>query len=1005
MARVPVLKPLSGKLVYVEESDLAAAKDEGYGVPTAQEVAQAELGEKYGGIEAKVGAVVGGALRGATLSGSDLLASQLGLGERLRAYQELEPGLSIGSEVVGAVAPIIASAIATAPAGGAGAAPIIGSLAARIAAQAPAALAMRAGERAVAGLGLAAAEGATQGIGRTALRFGVQGAAEGALQGAGREAGQLALDNQLNGERIGQIAAAGLTGGALGFGLGGGIGAGAGLLGKVARRGAPAAAQEAAGRVEAPLADLATPLEAGAVKAPVGAVGDVLEAVPVGAVAPLEAAPLGAVAPFDDATLRGDPLLRRRLAHAQNFGEVSAAEPLGDVLEAVPAAGEVAPLGASAATTLDDVTAATFVDSLTPPPGVSRPVAKTLLKVKGRMAGLKGAELDDAMRLAEPKTRAAALDGKKRLAELVSGKQPEGGLLVKAQPESIQADLDRKWVLEQKTATLIRNGDLKIASYKGLVSSDADSLLGQRAFATEALQQSIDDIDRAILEGKQQYAQTGLPQLRHELLLAQREVGAALELGGAEGAEAAYKALDVGAKRAVGRTTSNFQGLPNMGAQHRRLLTDILEPVYGRLRTGLEDEAIWGAAGAQNRRMNAPMAASFDKSGMVMQSWYHGTSYGAHPTNPWLSGRVANPESILSNITATTKPTENIAYKALIEQIADQTQWQKAALEFGNLSELPVHRAEMTELAALNVRLQKKLIEGAQIAKAQKTLADLGAGVGFLPKWISPLLGTRTVLRAAEMLDNIAEGKAGTVAAGVTKAADAIGKTSVVAVKRAPTTGVAAAAFAAKAASVRKLAEQLPAIEAQVAKQTEWLAEQAPTARTEAVKTAVRQVDYLNANLPKGLKAPTPYAQDLPPTRAQIQTWLVRLRTVENPASLLDDVASGKLSPEAVDAVRTVYPATFADMQARVVQKLAKLQAEGRAPNVATRTQLGLLLGIPTDPLLMPQSMRAIQGIYPPPASAGPSGALLPVRRGPPPNIAKNYQSGSEGIALTSELK
>jgi hypothetical protein len=949
MARVPVLKPLSGKLVYVEESDLAAAKDEGYGVPTAQEVAQAELGEKYGGIEAKVGAVVGGALRGATLSGSDLLASQLGLGERLRAYQELEPGLSIGSEVVGAVAPIIASAIATAPAGGAGAAPIIGSLAARIAAQAPAALAMRAGERAVAGLGLAAAEGATQGIGRTALRFGVQGAAEGALQGAGREAGQLALDNQLNGERIGQIAAAGLTGGALGFGLGGGIGAGAGLLGKVARRGAPAAAQEAAGRVEAPLTDLATPLEAGAVKAPVGAVGD--------------------------------------------------------VLEAVPAAGEVAPLGASAATTLDDVTAAAFVDSLTPPPGVSRPVAKTLLKVKGRMAGLKGAELDDAMRLAEPKTRAAALDGEKRLAELVSGKQPEGGLLVKAQPESIQADLDRKWVLEQKTATLIRNGDLKIASYKGLVSSDADSVLTQRAFAAEAIQQSLDDVERAILEGKQQYAQTGLPQLKHELLLAQREIDAAYALGGAEGSEAAYKALDVGAKRAVGKVTSNFQGMPNMGAQHRRLLTDILEPMYGRLRTGLEDEAIWGLAGAQNKRMNAPMSASFDKSSMVMQSWYHGTEYGAHPTNPWLSGRIANPESILANIAATTKPTENIAYKSLFAQIKDLTEWQKAALEFGNLSKLPAHRADMVELAAINARLQKKLIEGAQVAKAQKTLADLGAGVGFLPKWISPLLGTRTVLRAAEMLDNIAEGKAGTVAAGVTKAADAIGKTSVVAVKRAPTTGVAAAAFAAKAASVRKLAEQLPAIEAQVAKQTEWLAEQAPTARTEAVKTAVRQVDYLNANLPKGLKAPTPYAQDLPPTRAQIQTWLVRLRTVENPASLLDDVASGKLSPEAVDAVRTVYPATFADMQARVVQKLAKLQAEGRAPNVATRTQLGLLLGIPTDPLLMPQSMRAIQSIYPPPASAGPSGAPPPARRGPPSNIAKNYQSGSEGIALTSELK
>lgn len=947
MARVPVFEPLGGPLVYIDEGDLAAATQQGFTQPTPQEVARAELGEKYGGVGSTTGAAAAGLLRGVTLGGSDILASELGLGERLKAYQELEPGVSIGSEIAGAVLPIVASALATAPAGGVGGAAPAGALAARVAARAPVALAMRAGERAVAGLGLAAAEGAAQGIGRTALRFGTQAAVEGALQGAGREAGQLALDNKLNGERIGQIAAAGLTGGALGFGVGGGIGAGAGLLGRVARRGVPAAAQEVAGRVEAPLADVATSVEAGAAKAPPSAIGD--------------------------------------------------------VLGAVPAAGEVAPLGA--ATTLDDVTAAAYVDSLTPPPGVSRPVARALLKTKGRLAGLKGLELDDAMRLAEPETRAAALDGEKRLAELVSGKQPEGGLLVKAQPESIQADLDRKWVLEQKTATLIRNGDLKIASYKGLVSSDADSLLAQRTFASEAIQQSIDDIDRAILEGKQQYAQTGLPQLKHELLLAQREVAAAYDLGGAEGAEAAYKALDVGAKRAVGKITSKFQSLTNMGRPQQELLKEILEPMYGRLRTGLEDETLWGLAGAQNKRMNAPMSASFDKSGMVMQSWYHGTSYGAHPTNPWLSGRIANPEAILSNIAATTKPTENIAYKALFEQIKDLTDWQKAALEFGNLKSLPIHRANMVELAALNARLQKNLIEGAQVAKAQKTLADLGAGVGFLPKWISPLLGTRTMLRTAEMLDNIAEGKANVVAASVTKAAAAIADTSVVAAKRAPTIGVAAATFAAKSASVRKLAEQLPAIEAQVAKQTEWMAERAPTARTEAVATAVRQIAYLSTQLPRGLGAPTPYAQDLPATRAQVQGWLVRLRTVENPASLLDDVATGKLSPEAVDAVRTVYPAMFADMQSRVVQKLAKLQAEGRAPNVATRTQLGLLLGIPTDPLLMPQSMRAIQSIYPPPASAGAPGAPLPIRRGPPPNIAKNFQSGSEGIALTSGLK
>ena len=130
----------------------------------------------------------------------------------------------------------------------------------------------------------------------------------------------------------------------------------------------------------------------------------------------------------------------------------------------------------------------------------------------------------------------------------------------------------------------------------------------------------------------------------------------------------------------------------------------------------------------------------------------------------------------------------------------------------------------------------------------------------------------------------------------------------------------------------------------------------------------------------------------------------MRLRTVENPASLLDDVANGKLSPEAVDAVRTVYPAMFADMQARVVEKLLKLQNQGRAPSFAARAQLALLLGMPTDPLLMPSSMRAIQAQYAAQPGAAQGGASpAPGRTRKVPQLASVFRTGSEETALTSD--
>jgi hypothetical protein len=182
------------------------------------------------------------------------------------------------------------------------------------------------------------------------------------------------------------------------------------------------------------------------------------------------------------------------------------------------------------------------------------------------------------------------------------------------------------------------------------------------------------------------------------------------------------------------------------------------------------------------------------------------------------------------------------------------------------------------------------------------------------------------------------------------------------------------------------------------------MADKAPRAQQAAINTAMRQLDYLNRALPKGVEAPTPFAAPLPPTRQQVQGWLAKLRAVENPASILDDIAEGKLTVEAVDAVRTVYPETFRDIQAQMVERLAKLQAKGKAPAYAQRIQLGLLLGIPSDPTMTPEVMQAVQGSYAAQPNAVREGAAGPAPRrgGKPPNIAEGFRSGSEETELTS---
>lgn len=889
MARVPVLRPLTGEFTYVDEADFDTALAQGFTAPTPQEIAQEELGQKYGGIEAKAGAAVTGALRGATLGLSDVALSALGAEEAIKAYEQLEPGIALGAELAGTVAPVLLTAGTAAPEAGAG-------IAARIAARTPAALAARAGEAAVSRLGLAAAEGATQTIGRTAVRYATQAGVESALQGIGRETGRLALDNELSGEKIGQIAAAGLTSGLAGAGLGAGLG----VLGGAANR-----------------AYAAIPRE-----------------------------------------LDGTPIGQR--------------------------------------------------------------IQGLLLRTKARMAGLSPGDAEQAALLATPELRNIALDADNIIADVIAG--PQAGPLERrvAQVGSMQDDLDRKFLGQQVTAQAIRDGNLKIELVRGNVLDDADALIAQRDFATTELLQSIDEIDRALAAGRYEFAPTGLAQLRHELTSAVEAADTAMARGGTAGAEDLYGALDVMAKRAIGRATSRFERIATPTGADINTMRDLLEPMYERFRTGLENRSLWGRAAELQSEMNAPMTRAISSNEALLANWYEKTPFGADPTNPWRRARVASNTKTAENIRNATRPGTDFADRALREQIANEVQWQDAALRLGNFENMGELRAAFEEQAVLNNRILRHQDRAIQAALAKSFLDEISGGsdsfVGAvlgsslatgniaLGALFAPLMKPRIMLRGAQMVENIANGQAGRIGAAVGRAATAVADGAVAIAERAPVAGAAVVRYEDRAKRVKELSSQSDIVRQRLEQETSWMADKAPRAQRAAINTALRQLDYLNNALPKGTAAPTPFAAPLPPTRQQVQSWLAKLRAVENPASILDDIADGKLTVEAVDAVRTVYPETFRDIQAQIVDRLAKLQSKGKAPAYAQRIQLGLLIGIPSDPTMTPEVMQAVQSSYSQQPNAVREGAAgpAPQRGQKAPNIAEGFRSGSEETELTS---
>ena len=95
---------------------------------------------------------------------------------------------------------------------------------------------------------------------------------------------------------------------------------------------------------------------------------------------------------------------------------------------------------------------------------------------------------------------------------------------------------------------------------------------------------------------------------------------------------------------------------------------------------------------------------------------------------------------------------------------------------------------------------------------------------------------------------------------------------------------------------------------------------------------------------------------------SQVKNRLARMiRAMEDPASIVDDLNSGRLHRQAVDTVRQLYPATFERIQQELFNQI---EANPAQLNYQARIQLNLLFDIPIEPTLQPQFVQAVQTMY-----------------------------------------
>lgn len=144
------------------------------------------------------------------------------------------------------------------------------------------------------------------------------------------------------------------------------------------------------------------------------------------------------------------------------------------------------------------------------------------------------------------------------------------------------------------------------------------------------------------------------------------------------------------------------------------------------------------------------------------------------------------------------------------------------------------------------------------------------------------------------------------------------------------------------------------------------LTKAAPETAAALEQSIARAVTFLSSKLPgpklqQGTVQMLMKRKDYKPSSLELAKFERYVEGVEQPLTLLDDLESGRISREKVEAVREVYPDLYMRIQSQAMEFIAE-----KADDIGyeKRLQLGILLGIPADTSLVPQNMINLQKTF-----------------------------------------
>lgn len=447
-----------------------------------------------------------------------------------------------------------------------------------------------------------------------------------------------------------------------------------------------------------------------------------------------------------------------------------------------------------------------------------------------------------------------------------------------------------------------------------------------------------------------------------------------------------YAAVD-DLKKAVGKYTQgarNARGgaTDELVSMQNQARVDAYKKLYEHLRTGLEDEKTWGEMGTKQKEINQIYSHQIDASQRYNKALT--TEIGRDPADPWEKLTGVDPAKAQAYVNNLTNPSKDLTHQAVNDYV-DHTQALTAKmLEHFDLSDADRAAVEKVASAAGDMRetlndTTRRLQVVNQAAKLRETTSGHAVGFGMLaatmghPHAALPAMAlgrlshifthpAETIHKLA-VVEKMVRESDGRIARAIRGFAQGMGRRS---------ESVDVESFGRKAAKVAEMVANPAGLAAKVASRVATMRSHAPGLADAMTQTSVAAANYLTSKLPPRLPPDPldPKAKPLAPSQEQKEAFLRAYKAVDDPLSVVDDLRDGKLHPDSIDALKTVYPPLYAQVQSAAVKAAADGKFQDLTPQ--KRAALGIMLNIPI-PELTPEYIMARQQAYVVGLSVGPA--------------------------------